>query len=158
MSDDEASTELQSVNVKTEPGTSKNAANALEIGLIDLTDDIFEDVDIPRHYISWLSDLLEKAKIQPIVVEQQPREETATASTDVVVIEEPTESGQVSSVTAFAILSTARFFTISTLAFHFRSIHQKVMWQMLACMQQTITACPPPPITLDLCLRVHAKM
>lgn len=96
LSDDEASTELQGVDVKTEPGTSKNAANALEIGLIDLTDDIFEDVDIPRHYISWLSDLLEKAKIQPTVVAPQPTEETATASSDVVVVEEPTESGQVS--------------------------------------------------------------
>lgn len=99
LSDDEASTELQAVNVKTEPGMSKNAANALEIGLIDLTDDIFEDVDIPRHYISWLSDLLDKAKIQPTLVESQPREETATASSDVVVVEEPTESGQVSSCT-----------------------------------------------------------
>lgn len=97
LSDDEASTELKGVNVKMEPGTSKNAANALEIGLIDLTDDIFEDADIPRHYISWLSDLLEKAKIQPTVVEQQPSEETATASGDVVLVEEPTESGQVSS-------------------------------------------------------------
>lgn len=97
LSDDEASTELQSVNVKMEPGTNKNAANALEIGLIDLTEDIFEDVDIPRHYISWLSDLLEKAKIEPTVVEQQaPEEATATTSSDVVLVEEPTESGQVS--------------------------------------------------------------
>lgn len=93
LSDDEASTELQSVNVKMEPGTNKNAANALEIGLIDLTEDIFEDVDIPRHYISWLPNLLEKAKVEPTVVEQPPPEEVAATSSDVVLVEEPTESG-----------------------------------------------------------------
>lgn len=115
MSDDEASTELQGVvNVKVEPGISKNAANALEIGLIDLTDDIFEDVDIPRHYISWLSDLLEKAKIKPTVVEQPPSKETATASSDVVLVEEPTESGQVSSCTR-SMHSTSSFFLYNAL-------------------------------------------
>lgn len=96
LSDDETSTELQNVNVKMEPGTNKNAANALEIGLIDLTEDIFEDVDIPRHYISWLSDLLDKARIEPSVVEQQAPEETTAATSDIVLVEEPTKSGQVS--------------------------------------------------------------
>lgn len=80
-----------------EPGTTKNVSNALEIGLIDLTEDIFEDADIPRHYISWLSDLLEKAKIKPTVVEQPPKEASAAISSDVVLVEEPTESGQVCS-------------------------------------------------------------
>lgn len=130
LSDDEASTELRGVDVKVEPGMSKNAANALEIGLIDLTDDIFEDVDIPRHYISWLADLLDKAKIQPTVVEEPPREETATTSNDVVLVEEPTESGQVSSGCARPIHSTVSFSYKFTLAFHCRSIHQKLMWQV----------------------------
>lgn len=96
LSDDEASTELQNVNVKMEPGTNKNAANALEIGLIDLTDDVFEDADIPRHYISWLTDLLEKAKIKPTIMQQQNEEAITATTNDVILVEEPTESGQVS--------------------------------------------------------------
>lgn len=166
LSDDEASTELQSVNIKMEPGTNKNAANALEIGLIDLTEDIFEDADIPRHYISWLSDLLEKAKIKPSVVEQ-PSEEvavattaTATTSSDVVLVEEPTESGQVSSgiICINNILNDNRHVLLILCIFS-RSLQRKLMWQALARMSQAITStCPALPITPDLCLRAHVKM
>lgn len=99
LSDDEASSELHGVNVKVEP--KRNAAHALEIGFIDLTDDIFEDSDIPRHYISWLANLMEKATIKPAIVEQRIKETTtATATTTTsgceISNEEPTESGQVS--------------------------------------------------------------
>lgn len=98
LSDDEASTELNTVGIKVEP---RNAASALEIGFIDLTDDIFEDSDIPRHYISWLANLIEKATIKPATVEQRAEEAATPTSSGDIAIEEPTESGQVSVCCAY---------------------------------------------------------
>lgn len=100
LSDDDASTELNSVDIKVEP---RNAAYALEIGFIDLTDDIFEDSDIPRHYISWLASLMEKATIKPTIVE--PPVEKAATSSSAVSIEHPTKSGQVSVFFVFVFLN-----------------------------------------------------
>lgn len=58
--------------------------------LIDLTDEAFEDTDVPRHYINWLTDLIERAKIKPTTVEQ--RLEEVTVSSDVIVIDDASEN------------------------------------------------------------------
>lgn len=54
--------------------------------LIDLTDDLLEDTDVPRHYISWLADLVARAKIKPVTVDQ--RLEVAVISQDIIVIDD----------------------------------------------------------------------
>lgn len=60
--------------------------NDEEPDMIDLTDEAFEDADVPRHYISWLTDLIKRAKIQPTPMNQ--RLESASISNDIIVIDE----------------------------------------------------------------------
>lgn len=53
---------------------------------IDLTDEAFEDADVPRHYISWLTDLIKRATVKPTTMDQ--RLEGAAVSTDIIIIDE----------------------------------------------------------------------
>lgn len=58
--------------------------------MIDLTDEAFEDAEVPRHYISWLTNLIQKAKINPNTMDQ--RLDAADISSDIIVIEDPEEN------------------------------------------------------------------
>lgn len=89
--DEEESPKVQHVTIKSEPQDPLNdSGNLLNISsssnLIDLTDEAFEETDVPRHYISWLADLVTRAKLKPVTVDQ--RLELATVSNDVIVIDE----------------------------------------------------------------------
>ncbi|XP_055325011.1 uncharacterized protein LOC129579209 isoform X1 [Sitodiplosis mosellana] len=94
--DEEDASELQLVTVKTE--ISENSDNLSVIDqtskpdLIDLTDEAFEDADVPRHYISWLTDLIKRAKVVPTTMDQ--RLEGASISHDVIVIDDPEENSE----------------------------------------------------------------
>lgn len=91
--DDDAS-ELQVVAIKTE--SIETSDNNVESGagrssdMIDLTDEAFEDTEVPRHYISWLSGLIQRAKINPTTMDQ--RLDAADISTDIIVIEDPEDN------------------------------------------------------------------
>lgn len=96
--DEEDASELQLVTVKTE--MSENSDNLSVIDqtskpdLIDLTDEAFEDADVPRHYISWLTDLIKRAKVKPTTMDQ--RLEEASVSNDIIVIDpDPEENSEV---------------------------------------------------------------
>lgn len=58
--------------------------------MVDLTDELYDETDVPRHYISWLSDLIAQAKAVPVTVDK--RLESATVSTDVIIIDDPEET------------------------------------------------------------------
>lgn len=69
--------------------SSDNIVELLRDGspdMIDLTDEAFEDAEVPRHYISWLTDLIKRAKIKPTPMNQ--RLEGASISNDIIVIDE----------------------------------------------------------------------
>lgn len=53
---------------------------------IDLTDEALDETDIPRHFICWLEELQERAKVKPITVDQ--RLEVAIVSQDIIVIDD----------------------------------------------------------------------
>lgn len=106
MSDDEASNDVPNVKIKTEPGEKGNAANAPHVGMIDLTADAFQDTDIPRHYVAWLPDLLEKAKLTPND-EAQPAKEATAATTATTTVTVMTTSTTVAATTAAAVTTTA---------------------------------------------------
>lgn len=96
LSDDEDDSEdRHSAKVKIEPvaSTSKsilNSSNAsASSNTIDLTDDVYDETDVPRHYISWLGDLVERAKANAKTIDQ--RLQVAYVSTDVIVIDESEE-------------------------------------------------------------------
>lgn len=92
--DEEDASDLQLVNVKTEMDDSSDNLSVIDQtskpDLIDLTDEAFEDADVPRHYISWLTDLIKRAKVIPTTIDQ--RLEGASMSTDVIVIDEDENS------------------------------------------------------------------
>lgn len=93
--DEEDASELQLVTVKTEQSDSDNLSvidQTSKPDLIDLTDEAFEDADVPRHYISWLTDLIKRAKLRPTTMDQ--RLEGASVSTDVIVIDDPEENSE----------------------------------------------------------------
>lgn len=69
---------------------AEQEGNQEESDLIDLTDEAFEDADVPRHYISWLTDLIKNATIKPTTMDQ--RLEGAAVSSDVIVIDEEESS------------------------------------------------------------------
>lgn len=105
LSDDEEedSEKSQTVTIKKEPigGSTLLVSNAtFDSNMVDLTDEIYEETDVPRHYISWLADLVERAKAVPVTVDR--RLEVATVSSDIIVIDEdetgdktkPTESNE----------------------------------------------------------------
>ncbi|XP_031619839.1 uncharacterized protein LOC116338602 [Contarinia nasturtii] len=98
LSDDEENdaSEIQLVNVKTECGeTSDNSSVIDETSkpeLIDLTEEAYEETNAPRLYISWLADLIERAKIKPTTMDQ--RLEGAHISSDIIVIDDPEESNE----------------------------------------------------------------
>lgn len=70
--------------------------------MIDLTDEVFEDAEVPRHYISWLTDLIQRAKLKPIIL--NPRIDTADSPGEVIVIEDLDEN------TDQPLVSKVRFF------------------------------------------------
>lgn len=93
LSDDEDDSEdRHSAKVKIEPGasTSKtilNSSNAsASLNMVDLTDDVYDETDVPRHYISWLADLVERAKANAKTIDQ--RLQVASVSEDVIVIDD----------------------------------------------------------------------
>lgn len=95
LSDDEdEASELQVVSVKMESFDTSDMNAELDTNqtpqLIDLTDEAFEDAEAPRHYISWLTTLIQKAKINPTSMEH--RLEVASISTDIIVIEDPEDN------------------------------------------------------------------
>lgn len=98
LSDDEEAdtTELQLLDVKTERRDSSDNLSVIDQtskpDLIDLTDEAFEDADVPRHYISWLTDLIKRAKVKPTTMDQ--RLEGASVSNDVIVIDDPDENSE----------------------------------------------------------------
>lgn len=95
MSDDEDdASELQVVSIKRESietsDINAESANGRSPDMIDLTDEAFEDAEVPRHYISWLTNLIQKAKINPNTMDQ--RLDAADISSDIIVIEDPEEN------------------------------------------------------------------
>lgn len=72
--------------IKTEPKEVNQSFRSNTSNMIDLTEEALDDTDIPRHYIGWLTDLCERAKVQPITVDQ--RLEVATVLDDVIVIDD----------------------------------------------------------------------
>lgn len=63
-----------------------------------MTDEVFEDAEVPRHYISWLTDLIQRAKIKPSTMDQRLGE--ASISGDVIVIDDPQENREANKQTA----------------------------------------------------------
>lgn len=101
LSDDEDEKEdedaVEVVDVIKKEVVEKSAENANEESairrspdMIDLTDEVFEDAEVPRHYISWLTDLIQRAKLKPIIL--NPRIDTADSLGEVIVIEDPDEN------------------------------------------------------------------
>lgn len=88
--DEEDDSEVQVLTVKTEPSELSDNNDVIAIDkppdCIDLTDEIFEDAEVPTHYISWLDDLVRRATIKP-----STSDEEASTSGDVIVIDEPYE-------------------------------------------------------------------
>lgn len=90
--EDEAPVKSQKPKIKSEPFDSApsnsrptySSALPKSSDLIDLTEEALDDTDVPRHYISWLSDLVARAKIKPITVDQ--RLEVAVISQDIIEI------------------------------------------------------------------------
>lgn len=96
LSDDEDDTEnCHSSNVKIEPVASSsrtilNTSNASSSSnMVDLTDEVYDESDVPRHYIYWLADLSERARAQAKTVHQ--RLEEANVSDDIIVIDDSEE-------------------------------------------------------------------
>lgn len=103
--DEEDASELQLLTIKTEISDTSDNLSVIDQtskpDLIDLTDEAFEDADVPRHYISWLTDLIKRAKVKPTTMDQ--RLEEASVSTDIIVIDpdpEPEEKSEVNKKTA----------------------------------------------------------
>lgn len=101
LSDDEDEKEdedaVEVVDVIKKEVVEKSTENANEESairrspdMIDLTDEVFEDAEVPRHYISWLTDLIQRAKLKPIIL--NPRIDTADSLGEVIVIEDPDEN------------------------------------------------------------------
>lgn len=82
------------MTVKAEPNETSDNNEVIVTDrppdLIDLTDEVFEDAEVPRHYISWLTDLIQRAKIKPNTMDQRLGD--AAVSSDVIVIDDPQEN------------------------------------------------------------------
>lgn len=94
LSDDEDdSGNSRSVTIKNEPGANSTILNtstaSSSSNMVDLTDEVYDETDVPRHYISWLADLIARAKSKPITVDQ--RLEVASVSSEVIVIDDSEE-------------------------------------------------------------------
>lgn len=59
--------------------------------MVDLTDEIYNESDVPRHYISWLADLVERANNFAKTKTIDQRLQVASVSDDVIVIDDPEE-------------------------------------------------------------------
>lgn len=96
LSDDEDDNgNHQSFKVKIEPVASTsssilNTSNASSSSnMVDLTDEVYDETDIPRHYISWLAGLVERTKARAKTIDQ--RLQVASVSEDVIVIDDSEE-------------------------------------------------------------------
>lgn len=117
LSDDEDEKEdedaVEVVDVIKKEVIEKSTENANEESairrspdMIDLTDEVFEDAEVPRHYISWLTDLIQRAKLKPIIL--NPRIDTAESLGEVIVIEDPDDNRDADQ----PLVSKVRFFLI----------------------------------------------
>lgn len=88
--DDDDGEKVQTVTIKTEPVINSSINLLSTSNLVDLTDEVFEETDVPRHYISWLSDLIAQAKSKPAAVDQ--RLGAVTISNDIIIIDDPEET------------------------------------------------------------------
>lgn len=94
LSDDEDDSESNHfTKVKIEPiaSTSSTILNTSIVSssssnMVDLTDEVYDETDVPRHYISWLADLVERAKAKAKTIDQ--RLQVASVSEDVIVIDD----------------------------------------------------------------------
>lgn len=86
LSDDEDAAEVEEVTVKKEQSESSDnddvILNDLPPECIDLTDEAHDDTEPSKHHISWLAELIERAKMKPT---------ETSASDDVIVIDDPQE-------------------------------------------------------------------